>query len=138
MSLLVEKLSEMILSNGKTSGPVTTTDQAKSEKPVHASFRLLIPPNKWQEALSIFGTVVELTKLEKGCINCRLYQDLHDEGALKLEQVWKDQIDLERHLRSDRFRTVLLVIDLATEYPEIRFDVIESTSGMETIQRVRV
>ncbi|MGA8242580.1 MAG: hypothetical protein WB818_18530, partial [Desulfobacterales bacterium] len=59
------------------------------------------------------------------------------EGALMLAQIWENQSDLERHLRSDRFRTVLLVVEMATEYPEVRFDVIESTSGMETIQRVR-
>jgi quinol monooxygenase YgiN len=91
-----------------------------------------------QEALAILGPVIELIRLEDGCISCRLYQDVHEKGALLLTQIWEDHDSLERHLRSDRFRTVLLVVEMSSEYPEVRFDVIESTSGMETIQKVRV
>lgn len=131
-------MSEMRPLNGKTTKPIIQKNHTGGKKPVHASIRLLLPPDKWQEALGILGSVIELIRLEEGGISCRLYQDLHEEGVLMLEQIWEDQSSLERHLRSDRFRTVLLVADMATEYPEVRFDVIESTSGMETIQRVRV
>lgn len=124
--------------NGKTSKPMIQTDQTKGVKPVRASIRFLLPPDKCQEAVAILSSLIELIRLEEGCINCRLYQDLHEEGALVLEQIWEDQSGLERHLRSYRFRTVLLVAEMSTEYPEVRFDVIESTSGMETIHRVRV
>lgn len=114
------------------------TDPTENKKSVQASIHLIIPPDKFQEAVAILNPVIELIKLEEGCISCRLYQDLHEEGALLLSQIWGHQVDLERHLRSDRFRTVLLVVEMATRYPEVRFDVIESTSGMETIQKVRV
>ena len=131
-------MSEMRPSNGKTIKPMIQTDQTEGKKFVHASIRLLIPPDKWQEALAILGSVIELIRFEEGCMSCRLYQDLHEEGALMLTQIWENHDSLERHLRSDRFRTVLLVVEMATEYPEVRFDVIASTSGMETIQKVRV
>jgi len=54
-----------------------------------------------------------------------------------LEEIWSSQNDLERHLRTDKFHTVLLVVEMASVYPEIRFDVIADTTGMETIQRIR-
>ncbi|MDZ7579398.1 MAG: antibiotic biosynthesis monooxygenase [Deltaproteobacteria bacterium] len=85
----------------------------------------------------ILNTETELVRLEEGCISCRLYQDLHEDGALMLEQFWSSRIHLERHLRTDRFHTVLLVIEMASVHPEIRFDVIAKTTGMEDIQRIR-
>jgi len=112
-------------------------DQTADKKPVHAQIRLLIPANKVNEALMILDSVIELTRLEEGCISCRLYRDLQEEGALMLEEIWSSQNDLERHLRTAKFHTVLLVVEMATEYPEIRFDVIAHTTGMETIQRIR-
>lgn len=127
----------MIPLNGKASKPMIQPNRTEGEKSVQASIHLLMPPNKWQEAVAILNSVIELIKLEEGCISCGLYKDLRKEGALMLAQIWENQSDLERHLRSDRFRTVLLVVEMATEYPEVRFDVIESTSGIETIQRVR-
>jgi len=112
-------------------------DQKADKKSVHARIRLLIPANKVNEALMILDSVIELTRLEEGCISCRLYRDLQVEGALMLEEIWSSQNDLERHLRTDKFHTVLLVVEMASVYPEIRFDVIADTTGMETIQRIR-
>ena len=85
----------------------------------------------------ILNSVMELIRLEEGCVSCRLYMDLQEEGALMLEQNWSSQSDLERHLRTDIFRTVLLVLEMAAEAPEIRFDVIERTTGLDTIRRIR-
>jgi quinol monooxygenase YgiN len=117
--------------------PSRRLDPGTNRKCVRTAIRLLIPENKWPEALMSLNSVIELTRLEQGCISCRLYRDLQEEGALMLEQIWSSQRDLERHLRTDRFHTVLLVVEMASEYPEIRFDVIAHTSGMETIRRIR-
>ena len=124
-------------STGQTGGLSIQMDQTADKNSVHAQIRLLIPANKVNEALMILDSVIELTRLEEGCISCRLYRDLQVEGALMLEEIWSSRNDLERHLRTDRFHTVLLVVEMATEYPEIRFDAIAHTTGMETIQRIR-
>ncbi len=104
---------------------------------VHATIRLLTPANKRHEAFIILNSVIEQIRLEEGCISCRLYQDLQVEGALMLEEIWSSQSDLERHLRTNTFHTVLLVVEMAIEYPEVRFNTIAHTTGMETIQRLR-
>jgi quinol monooxygenase YgiN len=111
-------------------------NETAEKKSVHAAIRLQIPENKRHEALMILDSVIEQIRFEEGCVSCRLYQDLRD-GALLLKQVWSSQSDLERHLRTDRFHTVLLVMEMAVESPEIRFDVIEQTTGMETIKKIR-
>ena len=105
--------------------------------PIHATIRLLIPTDKRHEAFMILNSVIEPIRNEEGCISCRLYQDLQEEGALMVEEIWSSQSDLERHLRTDTFHTVLLVVEMAVEYPEIRFIAVAHTTGMETIQRLR-
>jgi quinol monooxygenase YgiN len=112
-------------------------DPPADKSSIRVGIRMLIPANAHDEALMILNSVTEMIRIEEGCVSCRLYQDLQDRGALMLEQLWARQIDLERHLRTEQFHTVLLVVDMASEFPEIRFDFIERTSGMETIQKVR-
>ena len=112
-------------------------NQAADEKPVRVGIRLLIPADKCDEVVMILNSVTNLVRFEEGCISCRLYQELHADGTLMLEQIWSSRIHLERHLRSERFRTVLLAIEMALEYPEIRFDVIAQTTGMEEVHRIR-
>jgi quinol monooxygenase YgiN len=127
----------MLLMTEHAGVPSIQMDQTADKNSVHAAIRLLIPTNKWHEALMILNSAIELIRLEEGCISCRLYQDLQEEGAMMQEEIWLSQSDLERHLRIDIFHTVLLVVEMATESPEIRFDAIAHTTGMENIQRIR-
>jgi hypothetical protein len=113
----------MLLMTEHAGVPSIQMDQTADKNSVHAAIRLLIPTNKWHEALMILNSAIELIRLE--------------EGALMLEEIWLSQSDLERHLRIDIFHTVLLVVEMATESPEIRFDAIAHTTGMENIQRIR-
>jgi quinol monooxygenase YgiN len=82
--------------------------------------------------------MAERTRAETGCITCRIYQDVQKEHAIMLEEIWKNEEDLNRHLRSDEYRNVLLVMEMASEQPEIRFETILSTKGIETIEKARM
>jgi quinol monooxygenase YgiN len=77
------------------------------------------------------------SNLEEACISCRLYRDIQEDRAFMLEEIWSSEKDMQRHLKSDRYHTVLLVFEMATEPPEIRFDTIAHSSGIETIVKAR-
>jgi quinol monooxygenase YgiN len=104
---------------------------------VRSSIRMLIPLKKQNEALEILGSMIEQIQFEPGCINCRLYRDVQEERALMLEEIWTGEKDLQRHLKSDRYRMILLVVEMAAEPPEIRFDTIVQSSGVEIIEQAR-
>lgn len=104
---------------------------------IDVTIRITIPAKKRKEALIILGSLIEQTRLEDGCISCRLYRDVQEDRALMLEQIWASEKDLEGHLRSDKFLAVLLAIEMATEYPEVRFDVVSRSTGIDTIEKVR-
>ena len=102
-----------------------------------ATIRMAIPPQKRSEALKILRSVAELCRDDPGCLSCNIYGDLHDNKVLVLEEFWELEKDLDLHLRSEEYRNLLLVLEMALKRPEIRFDTISGTTGIETIERAR-
>ena len=57
---------------------------------------------------------------------------------MMIEELWQSNEDLDRHLRSDDYLKVLLVVEMAIEKPEIRFNSISCSTGVETIEKARM
>jgi len=104
---------------------------------VLATLRMTIPAKKVGEALKILRSVAELSRVQLGCLSCRVYRNGLGDNVLLFEQLWSNEADLERHLRSDEYRQVLLVLEMAIKQPEIRFDTISSSAGIEIIEKAR-
>jgi quinol monooxygenase YgiN len=104
---------------------------------VLATIRMIIPPKKRDEALKILRSMAEQCRDEPGRLSCNIYGDLQEKNALMLEEVWRVEEDLNLHLRSDEYRNLLLVLEMALKQPEIRFDTISSSTGIETIEKAR-
>ena len=98
---------------------------------------MLIPLEKQFEALEILGSTIEQTQFEPGCVSCRLYRGVEDARVIMFEELWLSEADVQRHLRSDKYHKVLLVVEMAVEPPEIRFDTIDHSTGVESIEQAR-
>lgn len=104
---------------------------------IHASLRMRFASDKLAQAREILCAIVERTRVHPGCIGCDVYQDLLDPVVLMFEEWWASRDDLNKHLRSEAYRRVILVMELAAEYPFVRFSEITKTTGMETIRNSR-
>jgi PTH1 family peptidyl-tRNA hydrolase len=104
---------------------------------IHATIRMTLPARKAEEAEEILGFVAERTRIQPGCISFRLYHDAQEQNVIMVEGVWRSQEELESHLRSEEYRNVLLVVEMASQEPEIRFDEISQSTGLETIEKAR-
>ncbi len=104
---------------------------------VHATIRLMVPPKRRAEVLEILSSLAERSRFEPGCISCRVYEDVEVKQIVMLEQLWKTGEALERHLRSEEFSKVVLVMEMSLQSPEIRFSEISRSSGMEIIEKAR-
>ena len=104
---------------------------------IHATIRMLFPVERETEALEILSSMTEQIKVEPGCIDCRLYRGIQSPHAILFEQSWDREEDVLKHLNSDRFTKVLLVLEMAMETPEVRFDCIHRSHGMEFIAFAR-
>jgi quinol monooxygenase YgiN len=61
--------------------------------------------------LDILRSVAERCRFQPGCIGCRFNQGMEVEHVVMLEEFWRNEEDLERHLRSDEYRKVLLIVE---------------------------
>ena len=104
---------------------------------IQSSLTIHFAPDKVDEALQILRSTVERTRAEAGCMGCSVYQDTEIQNQIIFSQKWKSEEDLQRHLRSKEYRKILLVMEMALTQPELRFDTITSTSGVETIKKAR-
>jgi quinol monooxygenase YgiN len=104
---------------------------------IHATIRMTIPPQKCGEALKILRSMADQCRDDSGCLSCHIYGDLQENDVLMLEEVWRTQEDLDLRIRSDEYLNLLLVLEMALKQPEIRFDTILSSTGIETIEKAR-
>ena len=105
---------------------------------VHAMLRMVLPSGKHGEVLQVLSPMVERVRLEPGCLSCNIYQDMRDRRVIMLEEVWRCEKEMERHLRSEQYRNVLLVMEMALEPPEVKFDEVSRSTGVETIEKARL
>ena len=105
---------------------------------VLVTLRMAIPLQKRGEALKILKAMVAQNQARPDdCVFCRICEDALEDNILQFEEMWKSQEELEHHLRSDDYRKVLLVLEMALKQPEIRFDAISSSTGIEAIEKAR-
>ena len=102
-----------------------------------ATVRMAIPPQKRAQVSKILKSMVRETMIQPGCISSRLYHDENEEAVLVCEQLWKNQDDLDLYLRSEDYRRMLVVMELAGEPPDIKFQTISETAGIEVIEKAR-
>lgn len=104
---------------------------------IHATIRMKMPGRKVKEAVEILRSVAERTKVQPGCVSCRIYRDAQEENVIMVDEVWRSQEEHECYLRSADYRNVLLVVEMADENPEIKFSEFSGSAGVETIEKAR-
>jgi len=94
-------------------------------------------PERLAEAREILSSMIERTRVCPGCLGCNIFEDLLDPRIILLEECWKTKDDLDRHLRSDLYRRIILVMEMAAEFPAVKFSEITKTTGIETLRNSR-
>ena len=102
-----------------------------------ATLRMAIPLQKRGEALKILKSMVARNKTQPDCVFCRICEDALEDNVIQFEEMWRSEEELERHLRSDQYHKLLLVMEMALKHPEVRFDTVTSSRGIETIEKAR-
>ncbi len=74
------------------------------------------------------------TRVETGCMSCHLYQDVNDQKVITWMEQWSTQDNLNRHLRTPQYKRILATLDMSDVQPEVRFDTVVETKGMQLIE----
>lgn len=101
-----------------------------------ATLRMVVRPERRDDLLETIRGMLEPVRVERGCLSYRLYEDVEDRNTFFLVEEWKTRKDLESHVRTDNQRRLLALMDLLSEQPELRYNTVSHTAGMEFIEDV--
>jgi len=77
------------------------------------------------------------TQVVPGCIQCRLSQDMRDPNTLLYQEEWSSWRELEKYIRADRFSRILELMELSSTEPELTFNVVKETRGIDYVMKLR-
>ena len=100
------------------------------------TLKMIVQPERRSDLLETMRGMLEPARVERGCLSYRLYEDVENRNAFVLLEEWATQEDLERHISKDNERRLLALMDLLSEQPELRFNTVSHTAGMDLIEDV--
>jgi quinol monooxygenase YgiN len=95
--------------------------------------RLALHPAHREEVIRSFLSVVGPTRAMPGCADCQLWLNIDDGNVLELAEKWNDEPSLRAYVQADSFRVILSALEYASRQPDVRFETISDTRGMEFI-----
>jgi quinol monooxygenase YgiN len=98
--------------------------------------RMIVRPERRSDLLETMRGMLEPARVEKGCLGYRLCEDVEDRNTFVLLESWATQEELEHHLRKDNQQRLLSLMDLLSEQPELQFNTVSHTSGIDLIEKV--
>lgn len=101
-----------------------------------ATLRMIVRPERRSDLLETMKGMLEPVRVERGCLSYRLYEDIENRNTFVLLEEWATQDDLERHISKDNQRRILALMDLLSEQPEVWFNTVTHTAGMDLIENV--
>jgi quinol monooxygenase YgiN len=104
---------------------------------VTSFLKINVPRERKKDAIQTVRSILGWTCAQPGCINMAFYQDTNNPGTMMLLEEWEDWGSIENHIRSDSYRSILELMELSSEQPEIKFSSISNTKGLEVIERLR-
>ena len=102
------------------------------------TLRVVVPSAKRRELVKSVGALLAPTRVQPGCIGAQLYADTEDPNAFALVEAWESQPELDRYLVSDVHKTIVAAMELSTVRPEVKFDTVERSAGIEVFARARL
>ena len=94
-------------------------------------------PEKLHELYQALQALFPTIRLEKGCVDCRIFRDVEDGEIFFLSAHWKTQASLERYMRSDNGGALLGAIDLLCEKSGVRIGQDAPWVGIEILKSMR-
>jgi quinol monooxygenase YgiN len=102
-----------------------------------STVRILPPPAQRLDVLEILRSIQGPVAAETGCAACHIYEEDGPDGAIVLVERWASQPALEAHLLSENYRRILGALELSSSPPQVRFDHVSDSDGLELIERAR-
>ena len=75
------------------------------------------------------------TRLEPGCLACSVWTE--PDGSVHYLEEWATEAQIRRRVSSDRFTSVLALLESVREPPRVQFDFVSETRGLDYVEEIR-
>lgn len=104
---------------------------------VISTLRIFPSRDERRQLLAILRSVQGPTLAQPHCQSCRVYEEDGFEHAILYIERWDSEAEFERHVRSELYRRILAAVEVSHKQPEISFDYVSHTRGMDLIEALR-
>ena len=87
------------------------------------------------ELIETLRHMTATTRLERGCQECAAWADR--EFIVHYSESWATEFDARRRVQSPHFTSLLALMECGTEPPEVQFDFVARTRGLDYIDEIR-
>jgi len=101
-----------------------------------STLKMIVRPENRKALLETLRGLLEPARVERGCLSYDLYEDVENSNAFILIEEWETQEDLERHISKDSQRRLLELMNLLSQEPVMRFNMVSHTVGMELMEDI--
>lgn len=102
-----------------------------------AILNIFLLQEKRLEAMDVLLSVKGPALADPGCLSSCIYEEYGEADSLLYIEQWRSMADLERHLRSSSYSSVLEVMELSSRLPELTFYETGKSWNFELVERVR-
>ncbi len=94
-------------------------------------------PEKFQELYQTLQALLPAIRKEKGCRDCRIYQDVEEGKIFFLSVHWEGKTSLEHYMKSGSGMALLGAIDLLSERAAVKTGQDAQWEGIDTLKGMR-
>jgi quinol monooxygenase YgiN len=87
------------------------------------------------DLVDAFRFLMVSTRLDAGCIGCTVWTE--PDSSVHYVEEWASEADMRRRVGSERFTSVLALLESVREPPYVQFDFVVATRGLDYVEEVR-
>lgn len=96
------------------------------------------PNRKRQEIGKALATLIGPIQVQPGCLSCHLSQEWPMQDGLQIEARWDSEESLIRHLQSDIYKRLLLLMEFSSTPPVLEFFSVLEFRGLDLVEKARI
>jgi len=96
----------------------------------------LVPVGKTRSMTEALHLLMASTRAEPGCLGCSVSADLSVKGVIRYSEEWESEDALQQQFVTDRFKSLIALVEDATETPIVEFILPKGNRGLEYVEEV--
>ena len=106
--------------------------------PVHVRMtsQWLVPVGKARSMTEALHRLMTWTRAEPGCVACSVSADVATKGVIRYSEEWESEDALQGQFATDRFKSIIALMEDASETPVVEFTLPGGNRGLEYVEEV--